>query len=86
MYLVWRDVLPEAPETCALGLKNRRHPGGADVAYTPLVKGLMKAQPPEHVLSLVGRLKPSGASWTATWPPPQWDWDPLLIRRSSAAT
>ncbi|MGI6695863.1 MAG: BMP family ABC transporter substrate-binding protein [Christensenellales bacterium] len=72
VYLVWRDVLPEAPETCALGLKTAATLG-ADVAYTPLVKGLMKARPPEHVLSLVGRLNERGEldSYLAA---PQWDW------------
>ncbi len=72
VYLVWRDVLPEAPETCALGLKTAASLG-ADVAYTPLVKGVIKAQAPEHVLSLVGRLNERGEldSYLAA---PQWDW------------
>ncbi len=59
VYLVWRDVVPDAPETCVLGLKTAAALG-ADVVYTPLAKGLMKAQGPEHVFSLVGRLNERG--------------------------
>lgn len=70
--LVWRDVLPERPETCAQGLKTASALG-VDMAYTPLVKGLMKAQPPERVFSLVGRLNERGEleDYLAA---PQWDW------------
>ena len=72
VYLVWRDVVPDAPETCVLGLKTAAALG-ADVVYTPLAKGLMKAQGPEHVFSLVGRLNERGEldSYLAA---PQWDW------------
>lgn len=72
VYLVWRGVEPDAPETCAQGLQNAASLG-ADVAYTPLVKGLMKVQAPDHIFSLVGRLNERGEmdSYLAA---PQWDW------------
>ena len=70
--LVWRDVLPDEPESSAKGLLTAASLG-ADVAYTPLVKGAMRAEVPEHVFSLVGRLNERGelAQYLAA---PQWDW------------
>ena len=70
--LVWRDVLPDEPESSAKGLLTAASLG-ADVAYTPLVKGAMRAEVPDHVFSLVGRLNERGelAQYLAA---PQWDW------------
>ena len=72
VYLVWRDVVPEKPETCAQGLRTAASLG-ADVAYTPMVKSLMGFEMPDQVLSLVGRLSAQGEmeSFIAA---PQWDW------------
>ncbi|MDD4080104.1 MAG: hypothetical protein PHP02_01650 [Eubacteriales bacterium] len=70
--LVWRGVLPDEPETSIQGLQAAASLG-ADAAYTPLVKGAMRVEMPEHVFSLVGRLNERGelVQYLAA---PQWDW------------
>lgn len=70
--LVWKDVLPEQPATCARGLLAAAQLG-ADVAYTPTFPGIKGFTLPTDVFSLVARIDREGRP-TAYLAAPQWDW------------
>lgn len=69
--LMYRDVLPYQPATCASGLKHAAQTG-VDIAYTPRYPG-MKLNLPPRVFSLVCRIDETGEplDYLAA---PQWDW------------
>lgn len=69
--LMYKDVLPYQPATCAKGLKNAAEMG-VDIAYTPRYPGLKLNLPP-RVFSFIGRINEAGEpiEYLAA---PQWDW------------
>lgn len=69
--LMYKDVLPYQPATCAKGLKNAADLG-VDIAYTPRYPGMNLTLPP-RVFSLICRINESGEpiEYLAA---PQWDW------------
>ena len=70
--LTWRGVLPNQPDTCALGLLAAAQ-AGCDIAYTPRYPGLRDLDLPERIFSFVGRISPQGEP-TQYLAAPQWDW------------
>lgn len=69
--VVWRDVLPNQPATCAHGLRTAAALG-ADVAYTPRYPGLA-LELPAGIFSFVGRIDAQGRPYEYL-AAPQWDW------------
>lgn len=70
--LVFRDVLPAQPASCALGLRHAAEEG-ADIAYTPRYPGLRDIELPPRVFAFITRIAPDGSP-TEYLAAPLWDW------------
>lgn len=69
--LVWRDVVPNSPETCCLGLKNAANEG-CDIAYTPRIESI-DFQIPEGIFSFLAKINKAGVAYEYL-AAPMWDW------------